>query len=281
MSDDTLTPDHPVLSYAQPYTTLLLREVRGPEGQLAPNPYGTAVLLTVANEHFMVTAAHNISGKNLLMWTRRSGGDAYVVLHDLESYATSLANDDAPIDLSASPNQSDALDVAVTHFPRYMVEELGESLAWLRLEHVRWSTDPAPMPGSRYIVGYPSCHGTLSWEEHQITSTLFAWRTEEHHDVRVRRHEWEMPLLMQPESALPDAQGMSGCGVWEEVGNTFRLVAIEHGQTAARDIIRSTRIEVVLQMIHLNFPNLRRSIELHLPLSQDELTRFSSCLVCL
>ena len=283
MSDGIDTAGTAILAFARRYTTLLLREFKTPDGQSALDPFGTAVLLAVADHHFMVTAAHNITRSNTYLWTRREGMESYVLLHDLETHATSICNPDDPPEITTSPDeQLDNLDIAVTHIPSDLVAELGPSLQWLRLENVRWSTDSSTRSGDRYVVGYPTIHSRVDLQARQITSTLFAWKTHEL-PPEVRRHQWEMTLAMTPDSDdLSNTRGMSGCGVWEEHSDpesSFRLAAIQHGQTISRTAIRSTRIEVAIQIIHQDWPSLRKAIELHFPLTQEQIDRFSSTLV--
>lgn len=70
------------------------------------------------------------------------------------------------------------------------------------------------------------------------------------------------------EPRFPDPNGISGCGVWKDLPKPSdvwtprdgRLVAVEHTHVASTQQIRATRIELVLQMIATEYPELARDI---------------------
>lgn len=72
---------------------------------------------------------------------------------------------------------------------------------------------------------------------------------------------------------LPNAHGMSGCGVWrlstlkpfEQWSlDDVKLVATEHEWNRKKHFVRTTPIVHAIRAIHQNFPELRTTMDINL-----------------
>jgi hypothetical protein len=231
---------------------------------------GTGTLFRVANESFVVTAAHVIE-----IALRHGGGMGISGLKDNFIGFTG----DAII-------SHESVDVSVVHLSDAVVQKL-DGCTFLTLNDVCFTTDLSQ--GVFTLFGFPAIWvkddgGRMDMKRFQFTSPAFEGDTsfllgyDKKYHILVNGHligitesdgsQVEFTKHDGSPANFPgDLGGISGCGVWKiadlpalrrgEKGEGPRIVGVESCVYSKPGCIRATRWAVVNGMIHERFPALR------------------------
>jgi hypothetical protein len=251
--------------------------------------FGTGILFRIADDSFVVTAAHVIKqahkhGKSLGI---SSATDSFI----------SVCNDW----LCSSEGQygalDDPLDVALYHLQQNAVERL-VGKAFLRFDDIEF--DPQSPTAVYSLFGYPAIWSRpsasnsepLKLKPLQYTAIAYDRETDTLEGYQERLHlllDAQLPYVSNQDGSpavFQDVQGaemlfpkglggISGCSVWRvgdlkvpvaNWGNRrTRIVAVQTGTYHANGAIIATRWIAVSTLIHAAFPRLRQAMTLVRP----------------
>jgi len=230
------------------------------EGNAVPD--GSGVLLSVADQRFVLTAGHVLED-----WGSRQYALSFGALGHID--LTSL-----PAQVSAE-DKGDLALLPLTHEMAQRVTQSGKDFVSL------FETDPRgdePAAGTYAVLGYPKpwakSDGNGGWVSHAI------WYPTQLAPSLNYDPGLEILLEIDVENLdakgdrdpLPYLGGISGCGIWRlhvkgdrpEAWSidAIRLVGIEHHVVGKNEAIKGTRIRHVLAGIAKCFPDLERPITL-------------------
>ncbi len=236
----------------------------------------TGVLYRIHDEHFILTAAHDLSvwlkhGIPLGVWVNRPDVPPISVL-DAVFYCTSESRE----------------DVAAIHLPSSVAAEVSKYKSFVSHDQIELSND---INGPMVFFGYPLTWAADHVSEDRLESQALSLLTVPYEGTTKPGGIFDPDLhsLLQCDRIainnstrqhgdLPHPKGMSGCGIWQvadfdrETGEVISrskgnasLVAIEHHYDAERGYVITTKIGHVLNVIYQNFPDLKGPMNLIYP----------------
>jgi hypothetical protein len=233
-----------------------------------PELFGSAVVLKVLDEHFLVTAAHVfVAYENEDL--RLPGSRCLFKFPDGEFCSTR--------DPHVHPDpDSEPLDLAVFPLTPAVVSDLNPDYQVVPID---WVSSAPVDPGATYaFVGYPATKFKVDYPRKKSGVAEWHWfygksvggetydavkRHPSNHIVTgfIKRGMWKDGLRVIP----PDPHGMSGGGVWvnevEDSDGLPRLVGIGIEVDMAKGCLIGTRIGHALEMIRA----IRPELSAHLP----------------
>jgi hypothetical protein len=234
-----------------------------------PVPWGTGVLLRIADASFVLSASHVLerASEATLRIAACVEGSRFVTVSSLDVRRS---------------EDTDHLDVGVVRLNSDDAQRLSMYKKFLRLADV----DTAQcMPAGAYLVtGFPSKLTKIDLALNEITANRFSYLT---YLAAVEGETPGMTLGLEFRSSvlrhvdgtdvkrMPELKGISGCGIWrlwteDQTASLdrwdpswIRLSGIEHAVTARRSI-RGTIIGHAIGIIARSYPELVPSIRLSL-----------------
>jgi len=240
---------------------------------------GTAILLRVADKHFLVSAAHVLD---------------FTFYHSFQYFTTSSYDENSLFRLKFISRQSsakppnvpsnspqlrddDPIDISVAELSPETVQELQKGKHFLQLADLDGSE--LRTAAGIIVFGYPTDF-SISKPDFFESFPLPFVTTILQHPPEQRDANAEI-LLYYPatctdanETAMdsPDPRGLSGCGIWRlsqppthpDLWNVddIRLVGIQHRWRSRKRYLVGSSIRHVINMIWFSYPDLRSSIEL-------------------
>ena len=225
-------------------------------------PIGTGTLFQIAEEHFLVTAAH--------VSDDLGDGD------DKAALVTCALERSEPVQLTGKSLSTDSqTDVSVFLLDPTVVARLPGRVP-LRLSDVCLA---APGPEAPiFIHGYPQEYQKRTDDEHQpaaltYPSKLFQGSPPDNYDpnlhILVGYSEENLASNLEDEASFPRLQGISGSSIWcgftPPSGTTqtlkdIKVIAVQTSVFPRLKLIKGTRWEVVLVLIYDKCPDLRGAI---------------------
>lgn len=247
--------------------------------------FGSGTLLAVADQCFVVTAAHVV----------RKAHDDQATLGISGGLNGNFVATAGNWILSQGGDQEDAFDIAIYPLQPSQVTRL-DRCTFVRVADVSFDTDLSR--GYFVVSGFPSIWSTDSVKTEeavklrllQYSTYSYAGKAEglQSYDTRYHLLLEARPEQMfdmsgaemqfrtrsgHPAQMPQDLRGISGCGVWM-IGDLAtpceawrvedaRLVAVETGVFPTRGAIKATRWSAVTTLIYAAFPELRSTIEFY------------------
>lgn len=249
---------------------------------------GTGTLLAVADARFVVTAAHVlVHAKEHGMTVGISGG--------LHGQLTALPGNWIVTSADWASNGDDAHDVALFRLSERELSLLGNA-EFVRIGDVSFESD---LSNKYFIVcGFPGMWSTRSEGDDEVMkSKLLQYGTYafQGSSIGLSGYDPNRHFLLEATPAamldhdgssthfrtrsghsasMPsDLSGISGCSVWE-IGDfrtpvatwskhLARIVGIETSVFPRAGAIKATRWNAVISVLHVAFPDLRRTIEMY------------------
>jgi hypothetical protein len=245
---------------------------------------GSGVLLEIAGEHFILTAAH------VLAFRAQAKIPLYLDSGDTPARLVGLTPENTRAVTSISPSgdikhRDDPCDAAAIHISQVVVDAIKDNRTFLRLEQI----DPNDADGkhSFYMAhGYPEA--TLN----HVDDENLALHALSYGGSAIRANKGEL-VNYDPELHLgvafdrdnaitptgkvidtPHPEGMSGCGIWRLYQDgadkktwsvkDIRLVGIEHSWKHDPSFLKGLRIKWLLGQIYREFKHLQKSMAVHL-----------------
>ena len=240
---------------------------------------GSGILLRIADEHFLLTAAHVSDGA-------AKQDIPYYLCERTTNKAIALSE---VLVASSKPAKDDLFhwkddDVAAARLTQDIVKRLSPGCKFLGLSDL----DPLPPrePGYYVIYGYPEADlktnpsdGILEANPLYYGSGLYSgnrgwWKY--HKPERDIALDFQMKNISSIDGGSPvppPLDGMSGCGIWRAFNlrsaqtkwksDDLRLVGIQHRVEKEIGIVGGTQIRFLLQRIAKAFPTIARSMQIH------------------
>jgi hypothetical protein len=251
---------------------------RSEKERATPGVAGSGVFLTIAEEHFLLTAAHvaEIGTKYGFGLYVPPGvpGTKLISLGDTTVYASESGS--AP---------EDVLDIAAVHLLPETVPVLKKGHKFVRLQHLDHK-DPGTQDVAYVVFGYPQAHMKHTPARKAVATPPLPYQSMIYDGSRgfPPNYDASKHLLLDfqldenhsnsgKKVSAPDPEGMSGCGIWRMFSfrrgmsswnsDEIRLVGIEHGRWKSYNVLKGTRIAWAIEAIYRNCPKLRPSIELN------------------
>lgn len=225
---------------------------------------GSSVLIRIANQSFLITAAHvrDIANEKPLFVC---GTNSFINIEEAQYYSTRKP--------PSGDRKDDKLDLSVVPLNEDVVNKLGHSCLFLGLDGI--DAAERSEPHSSYItIGYPGTKQPKQKENHLDYMPMTLGMKEvpvdkyQHYGINpntnllLRFNKKKVHSRFRLETA-PDPYGMSGGGVWRvnSPSDCARLVAIQHEYLHKEHLILATKIGLCFAKIGYHFPNLCQ----HLP----------------
>ena len=173
--------------------------------------------------------------------------------------------------------EDDPIDLCIVELKAEAAEHLRVRRQFAELSDLGSSRDP--QPGLYLVTGFPLENEVYRSEEKLSMTEARHYVTELHEEMTAPDRKPKFQLwLKYPrdrlitsrgyEPGFPDPNGISGCGVWKLLPKPSdawtkrdrRLVAVEHTHVQSKQLIKATRIELVLQMLATEYPELSQVI---------------------
>jgi hypothetical protein len=243
-----------------------------------PGVAGSGVFLTIAEEHFLLTAAHvaEIGTKYGFGLYVPPGvpGTKLISLGDTSVYASESGT--APEDI---------LDIAAVHLRPETIPALERGHKFVRLQHLDHK-DPGTEGVAYVVFGYPQAYMKHSPERKAVATPPLPYQSVLYDGSRGLPPNYDssknMLLDFQIDEnyanagekvSAPDPDGISGCGIWRLFSyrrgmsswssDEIRLIGIEHGWWKSYKVLKGTRIAWAIEAIYQHCPKLRSAIELN------------------
>lgn len=251
-------------------------------GDGTPAIAGTGVPLVIADQHFILTAAHvSDFGTKVKIGVHVDSGDpAQPFLSLSEHGAGAIATESADLEHSDDP-----LDAAAIVLPDALAKRLASRWTFLPLSAID-PRDAGYAKSSYMACGFPNeLTGPIGAGKLIVNAIAYAGTAIEPLPVADPSFSRQAHLAMtftqedavsldKSQVELPNPKGMSGCGIWRiyKAGESaaswssdqVRLVAIEHLHNRKYQFLRGTRIAHYLRMIWRQNPDLLKSVQIHL-----------------
>lgn len=229
--------------------------------------WGSSILLTVANKHFLITAKHVLASSSRIaryLW----GSDGKIPLRQLIIGA--IHHTGATLD----ENEKDEIDLAYFELVDNAAKILREfsflSVDDLDLNHFQ------PEITSYITIGYPTSQTKPKHKQPILKQQAFAYITASESESVYQKlnkpHQLYLVLKFDENKTIGDSQfyqkppslhGMSGGGVWAlshsqtgESSEVGKLIGINLGYCVSENVILAVRIFPVLARIEATHPYL-------------------------
>ncbi len=243
-----------------------------------PIPHGSGTLIAIADDVFIVTAAHVLVEN----WKQDDPGPPM-------NLALGALREKRIIGLTGQAAWNKVFDVGVMRLSPECRDEVKQSLTPLRLSSV--DLRPRPLAGALYVVhGWPlvlsrRSETKLGFEPFIMRLTPFTGSTE-----TFRRFDSARQLALdygrgdqlnddgESVRGLDGLEGISGCGLWRLLeyggsmslwtGDQAKVVAVQTGVFQLGDgheAIGGTTWRTVAELINTKFPDLRSALHLTVP----------------
>lgn len=239
----------------------------------------SGVLLQIADEHFILTASHNLR---------------QIVEADIYLYVGWDEEDRVPVpipDAIFHMTEDDCRDVAAIKLSHETAEQILSQKEPIALRDVTIQEDRSP--GLFLVCGFPQAWTTVFEEDIESIPLPFLgkWYSGQPSPKAQIQYDPDIHALfefhreairsndLQKEELPPfkGIQGISGCGIWRVVDwkqdnpsilrtDQLRLVAIQHRYYEDYNYIHSTWVKFAVQQIYDNYPDMRNAIRLVYPL---------------
>lgn len=233
-----------------------------------PRPVGSAVLLEIAGQHFLLTAAH-VLDENDITPLYLPGKSGFVALHGNSKRTVAPEGD----------RDLDRYDLGYVHLPDNVLESIPAPYWFLPIPLV--DVDCVPTQGQRFIfTGYPhkavtakygttKVHAQIESYTDQVCPPSLIQRAEADPNCHIVIH-FDRKRARDSDGRIvtpKERTGISGGGVWTGQPGVsskglpnLRLcgIMIEHGKK--NQCMIATRIVGVLEMIRRGFPQLSSAI---------------------
>jgi hypothetical protein len=270
-----------IAEYLYPTITQFIQQ---PDDDDVSAPLGSGVLLQIADEYFVITAAHVVAAKFEKLPIAITSGN--------EKPAIWLTGSEVSAYTALNP----VLDVAALHLTHKMGKQLqSEGKRFHRLcETVE--LDAPPQAAWYALFGFAGSKTTLLEDVPGLLCTASFHCTTTHDNKFNELNELpnfdaniHIPLHFDRREVVdsagqpivvPDPHGMSGCGVWRLTNSLqqldrcapkdCKLVGIlthwlSDSKDGGFDLLRATKFGIAIEAIYRVCPDLRRPIELNYP----------------
>jgi hypothetical protein len=234
----------------------------------------SGVLYQIADEHFVLTAAHNL----------HQTVEAQIPLYLLMNKPSIL-----PIPLKAKfySTEEDGRDISVIWLPPDTACEVAKHKEFL--SHDQIDLNGAESRGPFVFFGYPMDWSGLKVSKEYLASQALAFVTFPHDGPLLDSTYYDQKIHMVlnfTDSAinaiqgdiniLPKLNGISGCGIWQ-VGDlcdkevkardedSITLVGIQHGWSSGLNYIMATKICFAMSLIAGEFPETKAAMKIIYP----------------
>ena len=167
--------------------------------------------------------------------------------------------------------------------PPPIADSIKGNKQFLELSHL--SFNDIPLPTTYYlVVGYPNFGFEIECSPNRLVTTDYIWgglpysgdpkvfeRFEPQLNVTINYQKGINLATGKDSKSLPDAYGLSGCGIWRAVMNLkekhdfscndLRLVATQHTVSNVAKALIGSQIRCAALAIHRHFPALRKVIQ--------------------
>jgi hypothetical protein len=250
-----------------------------------PVPTGTGVLLQIAEQHFLVSAAHVLDFMSIheipYLLSPSEYDQPFIPISPWRCWSSLIPAGRDPKDLEM--RNDDPFDVGYVELPADVVNRMGTRYRFAGLSEVDVHDDL--LPGYYLIHGFP---GFLSETDKAARLVVvepmpyLSLLSEDKEgfvpgrDIRIQYPELGINPQRQ-DAYMMSPRGISGCGIWriarlakpdQWVREDVKLVGIEHTFRQRDDsrYLQGTRMRVVLEMMYRTQPTIRKVIDLHLGL---------------
>lgn len=264
--------------FPHPHNAILMRSFQdiasftlpfyaGRKGEI--RAHGTGTLLSVGGRYFIVTASHVLDDfKNGI-------APFFLPPREDEGPPFPLQPKDAinwPLSAGVA-REHDPIDLCIVELTAESAEHLAARRRFAQLSDLGSSRDQ--QPGLYLMTGYPLENEVYRSEQKLSMTEARNYITELHDEIADPDRGLKFQLWVKYprdrlitsrgyEPRFPDPNGISGCGVWKLLPKPIdawterdrRLVAVEHTHVQNKQLIKATRIELVLQMLATEYPDL-------------------------
>ena len=253
--------------------------------------FASGTLIQIADQHFLVTAAHVFAQAKEHFESRLFTSD----------YGTESAT--VPLnECRVHYYTHDAIDVALFELTDLVLSQIGNR-TFLRLGDVEFGPD---LPtGWYYLYGWPCELAREDKTEETVTLAPFSFVTQLHTGriPSVQYYEPEIHVLLSTpteaggsvpilgaQKARPNRlSGISGCSLWNArdsdasahawTANDARIVGVQSSAIGTdHSIIKGVRWSAVAAIIWHEYPDLRQPMMISQPQVAEELNRLAACI---
>lgn len=227
-----------------------------------PNANSSSVLITYADEYFLITAGHNVDNIDLSNIGIMINNDFCTIGGTVKCFEPNDINNYVP----------QKSDIAIFKLSQETINAFKERYDFLPSNKI--GIDHFSISSPYLIFGFPERKTKMDFTEKKIMPEPFIFRTigvdeNQYKQKEINSNKTLMLSVKQKKvmrsktkliEKLPKLHGISGCGVWHVFNfenPDYQLVSILTGENSEKSVLYSTRISIVINLIekYFNIPS--------------------------